>query len=102
MISVVNKRDGWVGEYIGRPSVLGNPFVLDKDGDRDEVVEKYRQWLWKKIRQKNRSVCQELNRLKRLSESGSVNLVCWCSPKSCHGDVIKNCLEWMIDQNIEL
>ena len=28
--------------YIGRGSKWGNPFVIGKDGSREEVVEKYR------------------------------------------------------------
>lgn len=102
MISIVNRRDGWTGEYIGRPSVLGNPFIIGKNGNRNEIVEKYRQYLWYEIQQENRPICNELNRLKRLSINESINLICWCSPKKCHGDVVKNCIEWMIDQNIEL
>ena len=33
--------------YIGRPSRWGNPFVIGKDGTREEVVEKYRNWILK-------------------------------------------------------
>ena len=28
--------------YIGRGSKWGNPYVIGKDGNRDEVIEKYR------------------------------------------------------------
>lgn len=31
--------------YIGRPSKYGNPFVIGKDGTREEVIAKYQQWL---------------------------------------------------------
>ena len=102
MISILNKKDGWTGEYIGRPSVLGNPFIIGKDGSRDEVIEKYHRYLWEKIKQKNRLICNELNRLKYLSINGSVNLICYCFPKNCHGNVIRSCIYWMINQNIEL
>ena len=26
---------------------FGNPFVLDRDGDRDEVLAKYKEWLYR-------------------------------------------------------
>lgn len=29
--------------YIGRPSKWGNPFVIEKDGTRKEVIEKYKE-----------------------------------------------------------
>src|SRR5690554_3305781 len=48
MPKVLNKyKDGVPAGavYIGRPSKWGNPFVIGKDGDRDEVIAKYRQWL---------------------------------------------------------
>jgi hypothetical protein len=28
--------------YVGRPSKWGNPFVIGRDGSRDEVIAKYR------------------------------------------------------------
>jgi len=31
--------------YIGRPSRFGNPFVVGRDGTRDECIALYRQWL---------------------------------------------------------
>jgi hypothetical protein len=31
--------------YIGRPSVWGNPYVIGKDGDRETVIRKYREYL---------------------------------------------------------
>ena len=29
------------GEYVGRPSVLGNPYVVGRDGTRAEVIGRY-------------------------------------------------------------
>lgn len=63
--------------YIGRPGIWGNPFVVDVDGTREEVIEKYRgyvlntPWLLTKVP----------------NLQGKV-LGCWCSPKPCHGDVL--------------
>ena len=31
--------------YVGRPTPLGNPFVIGVDGTRAEVIEKYRTWI---------------------------------------------------------
>ena len=35
---------------IDRMTKWGNPFRVGQDGDREAVIEKYRQWLWGKIR----------------------------------------------------
>ena len=94
MITVTNKRHGAVGEYIGRPSVLGNPFAIGRDGTRDEVIAKYRVWLNDQLHE-NEAVGRELSRLADLAHAGDLNLVCWCAPQKCHGDVVKSCLEWM-------
>lgn len=89
-IIIVNKHHGKSGEYIGRGSPLGNPFVIGKDGSREQVIAKYRVWLNEQIMRKNPVVLDELNRLgnKAIDENG-LALQCFCYPKPCHGEVIK-------------
>lgn len=89
-INIVNKHHGKSGEYIGRGSPLGNPFVIGKDGSREQVIAKYRVWLNEQIMRKNPVVLDELNRLgnKAIDEKG-LALQCFCYPKPCHGEVIK-------------
>lgn len=94
MIRVVNKRPHrGPGEYIGRPSPLGNPFVIGRHGDRDLVIARYKEWLVAQCKAGNEPVKAELRRLLGLARAGDVNLVCWCAPERCHGDVIKAVLE---------
>lgn len=64
--------------YIGRPSIWGNPFVIGKDGSREEVVLKYREWLLNQ---------PELIEKAKLELKDRI-LACWCSPLACHGDVL--------------
>lgn len=63
--------------YIGRPSKWGNPFVIGRDGDRDAVIAKYRRW----IRTKPKLMAS-------LHELRGRDLVCFCAPQPCHGDVL--------------
>lgn len=95
MIKIGNKKNGDIGEYVGRPSVLGNPFVINDVYNRKQVIEKYEEWLREKINVDN-VVRNELKRLKEIYEiKGELILVCSCSPKSCHAEVIKKAiLEW--------
>lgn len=65
--------------YIGRPSPWGNPFTIGRDGTREEVIAKYREWLMQHERKWLRSSLHLL-RGKRLG--------CWCAPLACHGDVL--------------
>jgi len=61
----------------GRPSKWGNPFVIGKDGTRDQVVEKFREW-----------VVLQPNLMAALGELKGRDLVCWCAPAKCHADVL--------------
>ena len=102
MITVVNKYKHTTTEndvYIGRGSVLGNPFTSIKDkvtkaeficDSREESVESFKQYLLSKIAKKDKKICDELNRIYKMKEA---NLVCFCKPKSCHGDIIKELIE---------
>jgi len=65
------------GVYIGRPSKWGNPFSIGIDGTREEVVAKYREW-----------IMEQPDLLNSLPELKGKNLVCWCAPLACHGDVL--------------
>jgi len=93
-IKVVNKRDGVPGEYVGRPSVLGNPFTIGRHGTREEVIASYREWLWMRMRGDSPEL-RELDRLaEKLITDRGLTLVCWCAPKACHADVIASAIEW--------
>jgi len=93
MIKIVNKKDfNGKGFYIGRPSPLGNPFVIGRDGDREEVIMKYREYLKKAIKN-NDKVKAEFERVKEFNRKGGVILICWCAPEKCHGDVIREMIE---------
>lgn len=63
--------------YIGRPGKWQNPFVIGKDGDREEVIKKFEKY-----------VLSSPDLLSSLSEIRGKILACWCSPKACHGDVL--------------
>ena len=100
LIRVLNKRFGHTGEYIGRPSPLGNPFPLRQESDRDLVISKYGRWLKEKIESdEDNPQKQEIRRLaKILVDTGNLDLVCWCKPKRCHGDVIANVVKRVVER----
>lgn len=64
-------------KYIGRGSPFGNPFIIGKHGDRDEVCARYENY-WN-----NNVKLQEATK----SLKGH-NLVCFCKPLRCHGDFL--------------
>ena len=66
--------------YVGRPSEWGNPFVLGRHGDRDQVMDRYIAWL----HENPDFVLRVRQRL------AGKDLVCWCDPEACHGHVLRD------------
>ena len=75
----VGKTSSAIRVYLGRPSKWGNPFVLGRDGSRDEVIAKYRAW-----------IVTQPALMSSLHELRSKDLICWCAPAACHADVLKD------------
>ena len=90
--------------YVGQPNVLGNPFQIGRDGTREQVIDKYRAWLWDRIRWTHPSGSHsspqmfELQRLLALARDAPLELLCWCAPLRCHAEVIRAALLWLADQ----
>jgi hypothetical protein len=85
--------------YVGRPSVLGNPFQVGRDGSREQVIQLYRAWLWRQLRQQGSPQRQALEELlQKATRRGRVELLCWCAPLPCHAEVIRSALIWLADQ----
>lgn len=70
--------------FIGRPAPFGNPKVIGKDGTREEVIAWYRGYLRDKILERDPVI---IDALRELTED--TDLVCFCDPKPCHGEVIR-------------
>lgn len=68
--------------YIGRPSKWGNPFIINKSNTRFQVVMKYADWI----------ITQD-HLLTDLHELKNKDLLCFCSPKLCHGHVLRILVE---------
>lgn len=63
--------------YIGRGSKWGNPFVIGKDGTREQVIAQY-----------ETHIRRQTKLLAEIGELRGKTLGCWCAPKACHGDVL--------------
>jgi len=67
-------QTGW------RKSKWGNPFRLPRNASREqraETVAMYRRWL-----------LGQSALMGALSELHGKDLLCWCAPEACHGDVL--------------
>jgi hypothetical protein len=83
---------GFMEVYVGRPSVLGNPFSMSDESEREGVVQSFRSYLREQWALKG-PVRAELEELaERVRDGECIALQCWCAPKACHGDVIKEAI----------
>jgi polynucleotide 5'-kinase involved in rRNA processing len=92
---VVNIRKEKYDVYIGRGSVFGNPFthlpLRNTKAEyqvktREEAIERYKEWFYNKLDSDD-------DFLVKVSELKGKTLGCYCKPKSCHGDIIKEFLD---------
>ena len=114
LIAVNGYKDGFIGEniiYLGRyndkldlkASPLANPFKMGIDGTRDEIINKYRKWLFDKIKKKDSNVMGALNMLKlAVLKKMHKKLACYCKPEPCHVDVVIKAVYWLIEQDKKL
>ena len=102
MIKVVNKYKHTPTEhdvYIGRGSPFGSPFShlksthdIYKVDTREEAIDAFKTYLERETSE-DTHLKRKLDGLRERTKTEDINLVCFCKPKACHGDVIKEYLE---------
>lgn len=94
MTEVIHIRDMKPGDiYIGRAKkgsdgYFGNPFYLSNESQRTEVVSQYVRYFYKRLD-------SDPEFKERILALKGKRLVCFCTPKLCHGNVIA---EWLDNQ----
>lgn len=95
--------------YIGRnknlggPSPLANRYHIGRDGSRENVILKYHQWLRGEWLLENSEAKAELIRLCHIfREEGGLNLICHCSPKPCHGNIVRDAIIGIVKNNLDI
>jgi hypothetical protein len=86
--TVVHCKRAVYDTYIGRAngslpqSKWANPWVIGKDGTRDEVIDRYANW-----------IKTQPDLMAALPELRNKTLGCWCAPQRCHGHVLAQMVE---------
>ena len=63
----------------GRPeSPFHNPYILRREKDRDKICDRHKEWLLGQP--------ELIERIKQ--ELKGKNLICFCAPRRCHGDLL--------------
>lgn len=100
--------------YVGRPSVLGNPYTIhdtrieghEKVDSIEEAVQEYEQYFDDIVDAgEDEEFLNELEKIYALALTGDVYLACWCKDevkpfntdyKLCHADVIRDFINYEI------
>ena len=69
-----------------KASIFCNPFIIDKDGNREEVLIKYEEYIRERL--KGDEVGNDPIFKVELMKLKGKNLGCWCKPEKCHGDIL--------------
>ena len=86
LTTVVNLYKDNYDIYIGRGSKWGNPYIIGKDGTREEVINKYKEY-----------ILSSPNLMTSLSELKGKVLGCFCKPQKCHGDILVELTDRLVD-----
>lgn len=77
---------------VDRSTRWGNPFLIGRDGTRDEVIAKYEAHLRRLLaREEAHGIADTLASLASLDGK---RFFCWCKPLACHGDVLVRMSRW--------
>ncbi len=93
-MAVLNKHKHGIPQgavYIGRGTMWGNPFVIGRDGDRNDVCVKHKEHLKQQVR--DGAVTRE-----HLAALHRKDLVCFCAPLRCHGDTLTEAALWAFNE----
>lgn len=64
-----------------KSSEFANPYKIGRDGNREQVLNKYKNYITKRLD-------NEPDLVVLLKKLKGKNLGCWCSPEPCHGDIL--------------
>jgi len=92
---IVNLFDEDYDVYIGRKGFgmdgyFGNPYRLNKDGPRHEIMMKYQKYFRKRLN-------NDPDFATKIRALRGMTLGCYCKPRACHGDFIAAYLNGYMD-----
>jgi hypothetical protein len=97
MIRIVNMHKGKYKHNpdeilikVDRSSILGNPFIMKNESERNKVCDLYDNYFYNKIDEQDEKFVDELDRIIDLADTNNIALGCWCIPKRCHAQTILN------------
>jgi len=78
---------------VDRKTPVGNPFFMKNESERNKVCDQYEKWFNEQVKI-NTKMQKYLNEILDTLKYTDVTLMCWCSPKRCHAETIRN---WLLN-----
>lgn len=102
-VNICNFRNNacYYNEYdvmCDRSNILGNPFVMHNESERDKVCDLYIDYFNKRVKNDQNFRNKLDYMIKLLKKHKKLNLWCWCAPKRCHTETIR---KYLLD-NVEV
>ena len=76
-----------------RGSAVGNPFPMKNESMRDIVCDNYENWFKDQIVAQDPHFDMQMQMMVNAAREGDIKLMCWCAPKRCHCETIKEYIE---------
>lgn len=111
-VNVVNKHTFMGGTSIstisvGRGTIFGNPYTHQPVENtkaefqcltREESINKYKIYFMDRLATDDNFRREVVKLSKLLIHEGEINLMCYCSPKKCHGDYVAKAIKNFAEQ----
>ena len=99
-ITIVNQHhSASVGVYVGRPTLLGNPYHVQRYG-RAQAMQRYRVWLRRQWQVGGAVKAALLDLARAYQAQGALTLRCWCAPRPCHAAVIREAVLGIVQHGL--
>ncbi len=101
-VQIINLRSNQPYDFrCDRKSPVGNPYTMHNESERDKVCEQYESLFDQTMHDDtldDNTVGKFRAYIQRIvdfhNQHGHVTLACWCSPKRCHCETIK---QWILN-----
>ena len=85
---------------VDRASILGNPYIMKNESQRDEVCDKYEAYFDMQMKSNMRFRNTVIDLVNTYKQYGKLRLFCWCAPKRCHAEYIKQAIERILEKGV--
>lgn len=86
---------------LGHNAKLGNPFTVEEYG-RETAINLYKVLIQDKNSQLHRNLKEVYKLIRKLYKlKKPIVLLCHCTPKPCHAEVIRNSLNWLYSEELD-